>query len=384
MKASIVIPSYNACERLFLTLVSLNQQDCDLNLFEVIVVNNGSTDYTLKMLADFKPKYKLHVITLPSVMPRAYGRNVGIEAASNEIIIFLDSDMLTDKSYVRNHLNSHTGEELVVCGKLWSKIYTHFYRDFDSNQKNHFKEHMQRYLRNNLRIKYDKQPILKEYQIVNGQYEIFGFDVKSYYEEIYRQYGPRLTDYHFKWLFFVTRSCSVNRISLIDIGLFDPHFTGWGSEDTDVGFRLYQKGFDFFVNENIKCFHQEHPKAPDIAHARDNRQYLISKHDSIDLLIYFLYSYIPIAANDINHVMNDIIRIRASVPHHPLVVLFQEALILLRDRVLNKSNSALPADFDIEQTNKQLVELSNTHNVKYFPIALSKLLKMVYNVSIFS
>ena len=50
MKASVIIPSYNSKERLYYNLISLNNQDCDFNIFEVIVVDNGSIDNTLEML----------------------------------------------------------------------------------------------------------------------------------------------------------------------------------------------------------------------------------------------------------------------------------------------------------------------------------------------
>ena len=59
MKASIIIPSYNSKERLYYNLLSLNNQDCDFEIFEVIVVDNGSNDDTLQMLKKFKAKYNL-------------------------------------------------------------------------------------------------------------------------------------------------------------------------------------------------------------------------------------------------------------------------------------------------------------------------------------
>ena len=54
MKASIIIPSYNANHRLYLNLISRSYQDYPQQDFEVIVVDNGSTDDTIDMLAKLK------------------------------------------------------------------------------------------------------------------------------------------------------------------------------------------------------------------------------------------------------------------------------------------------------------------------------------------
>lgn len=53
MKASVIIPAYNSKERLYNSLLSLNQQECDEE-FEVIVADNGSEDGTLSMLESFQ------------------------------------------------------------------------------------------------------------------------------------------------------------------------------------------------------------------------------------------------------------------------------------------------------------------------------------------
>lgn len=58
MKASVIIPAYNSKERLYNSLLSLNQQECDEE-FEVIVADNGSEDGTLSMLESFQADFPL-------------------------------------------------------------------------------------------------------------------------------------------------------------------------------------------------------------------------------------------------------------------------------------------------------------------------------------
>ena len=58
MRASIIIPSWNARERLYLNLVALNNQDYQGDDVEIIVVDNGSKDRTMDMLKDFKSRFR--------------------------------------------------------------------------------------------------------------------------------------------------------------------------------------------------------------------------------------------------------------------------------------------------------------------------------------
>ena len=75
MKASVIIPSYNSKERLYYNLISLNNQDCDLNIFEVIVVDNGSIDNTLEMLENFNAKFAFKFVRLEKNRGISRGRN---------------------------------------------------------------------------------------------------------------------------------------------------------------------------------------------------------------------------------------------------------------------------------------------------------------------
>ena len=59
MRVSVIIPSYNSRERLYYNLITLNNQDCDYDTFEVVVVDNGSNDNTIEMLKEFESKYAL-------------------------------------------------------------------------------------------------------------------------------------------------------------------------------------------------------------------------------------------------------------------------------------------------------------------------------------
>lgn len=67
--------------------------------FEIIVVDNGSTDKSPKILSEFKKNIpQLNVITLPENKGTTYSRNIGMKTAKGEYILILDSDIIFKES----------------------------------------------------------------------------------------------------------------------------------------------------------------------------------------------------------------------------------------------------------------------------------------------
>lgn len=87
---SIIIPAYNAENYLPRCLDSIFMQD--FTNYEVIVINDGSTDRTAAILDSYAIKYaNLHVITQKN-QGMASARNHGLAQATGEYIMFVDSD----------------------------------------------------------------------------------------------------------------------------------------------------------------------------------------------------------------------------------------------------------------------------------------------------
>lgn len=90
-KVSVIIPVYNVENYLKECLDSVLNQDFDD--FEVICVEDCSTDLSLKILKEYDSKYSfLRVIQHEKNMGLSCARNTGIEAAKGEYIQFVDSD----------------------------------------------------------------------------------------------------------------------------------------------------------------------------------------------------------------------------------------------------------------------------------------------------
>lgn len=87
IKYSVIIPAYNAERTLSLTLEALRRQTVPREEYEVIVVDDGSTDGT----AEVARAYGVRLIRQQNQGPAA-ARNVGVREARGEIVLFTDSD----------------------------------------------------------------------------------------------------------------------------------------------------------------------------------------------------------------------------------------------------------------------------------------------------
>ena len=121
---SIIIPVFNDPDRLQFCLTALQKQTYPENLREIIIVDNGSTDNTLKIAQDFP------VITLVEnqIQSSYAARNLGIQYAKGEIIAMLDSDCQPIAEWLENGVKSlqQTSSDL-IGGKVtftFSKEYT--------------------------------------------------------------------------------------------------------------------------------------------------------------------------------------------------------------------------------------------------------------------
>lgn len=103
---SIVIPTYNRLPILRKSLQALEQQKLDKNLisgYEVIVVDDGSTDGTLSWLEQEKSNLT-HVRSLAqNHAGPGSARNLGVEKAQGEWIIFIDSDLVVTPNFLQAH-----------------------------------------------------------------------------------------------------------------------------------------------------------------------------------------------------------------------------------------------------------------------------------------
>lgn len=105
MKLSIVVPCYNEEENIPLILKRFDEviQRDDI---EVILVNNGSTDNSAQVLAEFVPKYAF-ARTIPVEINQGYGYGIlqGLQQCNGEYIGWTHADMQTDPADILKALD---------------------------------------------------------------------------------------------------------------------------------------------------------------------------------------------------------------------------------------------------------------------------------------
>lgn len=107
MDVSIIISTYNRKLLLETCLRCLNVQDYPARDFEVIVVDDGSTDGTMEMVNRQQVKYALQCITAGRQLGIGPARNFGVSRASGDIILFLDDDAFAPSWFISEHIKSH-------------------------------------------------------------------------------------------------------------------------------------------------------------------------------------------------------------------------------------------------------------------------------------
>jgi len=116
MKASIIVVTHNRGPILTHCIDKLLDQTADD--YEVIVVDDGSTDRTRELMSKTDNPQFLYLRNKKN-MGQPFSRNRGIKSAKGEIIMFVDSDVLVDRKFIKDHLKIHERDDkLIVQGMV--------------------------------------------------------------------------------------------------------------------------------------------------------------------------------------------------------------------------------------------------------------------------
>ena len=98
MKISVIVPVFNEATSLKNCLESLFKQE--LTDYEVLVIDDGSTDTTLESVLEFKTKKSLKILKQRHQGPGS-ARNLGAKEAEGKILVFIDADMEFEKNFIK-------------------------------------------------------------------------------------------------------------------------------------------------------------------------------------------------------------------------------------------------------------------------------------------
>ena len=195
---SVVVPTYNRKELLEGCIDSLLKQSYPK--YEIIVVDDGSTDGTKKLLEKYSKKNpNLKFFTQENKGSYA-ARNLGIKNSKGEIICFTDDDCIADKDWIKNLIEGYTDDSVGgVGGKIAS---------------------------------YSPQTLLERY---SGVIDLLN-------QEEYTK------------VFFMTANASYRRSVLKRVKGFDIYFRNGG--DVDIGIRVILSGYDLAYNPRAIVYHK--------------------------------------------------------------------------------------------------------------------------------
>jgi GT2 family glycosyltransferase len=232
---SVVVISWNQREALKRLMTPLLNQDFPAAQYEIVVVDDGSSDGTREWLKD------MHDVRVKAILGekdrgRAASRNAGIRAARFEIIVMLDGDHTVERDFLVRHAARHKEQRCAVVGKSQ-------FANCDG------------------------------YRAIN-----------TYLNEGGAAKLP--PDAPLPGRYFLTRNCSVPRDILESIGYFDERFTSWGGEDLDLGVKLDEAGVPIYGEPRALAWHHHWRPLHSLltntyAYGRDAIPLLLEKHPQL-------------------------------------------------------------------------------------------------------
>ena len=407
---SIILISHNKYPQNLFALYSLEEQTYAPTRMEVILVDDSSTDQTIS-LQDYTAPFLFKYCRSDTNLGRAGAKNFGVEKAEGKIVIFLDGEVMAAPDFVANHLRHYDAEEEITVSGDSSHFGTFsvLYPDFSKRQlkRLHFflrKEPllMERLAQRlsvpaqTLRVfnSFDRytrsigqpKPLLTKEDIAGRQFKQLSFPASYFHPFILKKYGYNLTGFHLAWTFFITRNVSVSKSLLEAVGPFSEEFRGWGSEDWELGYRLYKNGVKFIEDPGIVSYHQEHPFSLSNRRGDQMQNYALFTmlHPEIEVCALSL-GFLKKNFIEINNIIEDYYSLGEQFPgefaysREAFIKLTQQIPLLLAEgkpvaRLLQ--HAGLEKEADQEKLRGELKELQKTGAYRHYLGAFDLLLRL--------
>lgn len=118
MKVSVIVPALNEEKNIRRCLEALCAMTASTADFEVIVVDNGSTDKTVEVAGEFSRRLNLRTLHSPGVRISAL-RNLGAQNANGDVLAFLDADCLVPTSWLSFAVPLFSGSHRGIVGGFY-------------------------------------------------------------------------------------------------------------------------------------------------------------------------------------------------------------------------------------------------------------------------
>ncbi len=265
--ASVIVPTYNRRELLSKTIQSLLASDLPSDAFEIIIVDDGSSDGTFELVHEFigKADCQIRYIYQKDEGYRlSRARNLGIQMAEGNVCVLLDCGVIVSQGCIRAHIEAHSEPGRLVLGYVFG-----FSNTGDDDEK----------LSEALEASLDLDNVEATLQLFRSQ-GLFP-DMR---ERTYQKFGERLMDLPAPWAISWGCNLSIHRQTLGQRFRFDENFKTWGAEDLDFALALFQEGVEFRLCRDASSIHVPHNKSHEVnsTSSRPNKIYLHGKFQRME------------------------------------------------------------------------------------------------------
>lgn len=328
MLTSIIIPTRNKAKYLDLTLASFTiQSHVD---FELVMIDDGSEDDSGLLIDRYRDLLNIKYIR-QSHGGRSIARNVGIDKAEGDLLIFSDDDRIVSPDFVASHVNAHNSQlcsARAVVGRKCRVLSFWVQGELPLKESDFLYMMARGFGESHAFLHKTDQQLIESTSLVRNFHETMkGYtlpDASDNYSFITETYSNELIGFHFPWMFGTTANMSVAASQVKSIGGFDPKYAGWGMEDTDLSYRLFRNGVRFIVNPSSINFHQVHPVNDiwnDFGH---NIYYFCNKFGSLEAYLFWQWISKKIRMHDANELMEIVQQTGTSQLTHELIKVFKE------------------------------------------------------------
>jgi len=237
---SIIIPTYNKRDSLKFVLNNFFRQNYPKSKYEIIVVDDGSSDQTLQSIKKIKPTCNFRYFYWPRKInlkgkfnqwAKFYNRagltrNIALKDAQGEIILFNDADILVSKDCLKRHSQYHNKYPDIIVRGFRMFLPKKFKPDFKKIEDFIFLDKI-------------------------------SFPEKN---EIDKKLHCRLHNLPREgWQRFIPANLSIRKKYLDKLAGFKQDSPFWGYEDTELGYRLSKLPLKLIWDDKIKVYHLDHP-----------------------------------------------------------------------------------------------------------------------------
>jgi GT2 family glycosyltransferase len=212
--ATVVIPNWNGRDLLAKYLPYLETALGGHAANEILVVDNGSTDGSADYVRQNHPRVKL--LALDRNLGFGGGSNAGFEAASNDIVVLLNSDMRVEPDFLAPLLEGFTDDRVfaVSCQIFFS----------------------------------DPERLREESGLTQGWWEDGALRVRHRIDKGIADLYP--------CFYGGGGSCAFDRKKFLELGGFDPLLAPFYLEDTDLGYMAWKRGWKVLYQPKSVVYHE--------------------------------------------------------------------------------------------------------------------------------